>query len=441
MDDTDCFNTWRDWVTTTNTTGRTKLQRAGLQMNNTLQHGKYSSGKSWSPAWAHEAAVTPLLCRMRVSKAQRQALGLCWAGRPWPGHGLAAGDTEQCPWKGAEQLAALLPAWCREAAGQLVMGSSGRSCWGSASVRDTHYQTCPGGIKAEHPSYSLRFAHRAAFNCHVSFKAVPWKLRWGSGSGGCCSVVAEHSPAVWPFNSPEGCCQSVQLRSRKRMKWLYENPLKNRNHHLARPWAWGLECAASQKQLCSGLYQRGSSLSINVFSLWSVSQEARWMQLNEERVNFHVPMCLPVWHGVSCPWLGSPVCCCRAGHSTLVGTKPWRAAHRAHLWSIKPRPELVPRALWLCCDSDQCQPGHAAPWGCCGWWQSGWWHTGPQTLQAGPSCLLSSLWAGSSRNDFLWILHGTSCGLSGASVFSLATLARAVLLPDCPHCFPLSPLM
>lgn len=82
---------------------------------------------------------------------------------------LSRDDTEQCLWKGAEQLAALLTAQRRQPGGQLVMvGSSGRSCWDSASVRNTCCQTCPGEIKAEPSSYSLRFARCAAFNCRVS---------------------------------------------------------------------------------------------------------------------------------------------------------------------------------------------------------------------------------------------------------------------------------
>lgn len=57
---------------------------------------------------------------------------------------------------------------------------------------------------------------------------------------------------------------------------------------------------------------------------------------------------------------GVPWCCCEAGHSPSVDTKPCRAAPSAHLGSPEPRPG------W-CCDSE---PGHAGPLGCCGWWRS-----------------------------------------------------------------------
>lgn len=52
---------------------------------------------------------------------------------------------------------------------------------------------------------------------------------------------------------------------------LCENLLKNSSHHLAIAGAWGLAAARSQKRFLSGLYQRGVSLSINMFFLCKAS--------------------------------------------------------------------------------------------------------------------------------------------------------------------------
>lgn len=57
------------------------------------------------------------------------------------------------------------------------------------------------------------------------------------------------------------------------MKLLCENLLKNSSHRLAVAGAWGLAAARSQKRFLSGLYQRGISLSINMFFLCKASLE------------------------------------------------------------------------------------------------------------------------------------------------------------------------
>lgn len=122
--------------------------------------------------------------------------------------------------------------------------------------------------------------------------------------------------------------------------------------------------------------------------LYSVLQDARWIQLDErvchthfgqvKCVNFYVAKHLPIC-------LGSFECCCKAGHRSLVDMKLWGAAHGTYLQSVKLG--LVPRALlavwwqlaWPCSPgSKRCQPGYAMPGlgragtlGCCRWWRWG----------------------------------------------------------------------
>lgn len=142
------------------------------------------------------------------------------------------------------------------------------------------------------------------------------------------------------------------------------------------------------------------------------------------RANSPVPMCLPVWHGVSWLSLGSLVCCCPAVHSSPSGsTEPCRAtAHSSQRLPVKRQarpgssPGLCGRAVTLSSASQGTPVPRAAV--------AGGTHS-PRAAR--PSRLLSSWWAGGSWIDFLCALQRTSRGLPGASVFSLAALARAIV--------------